>query len=162
MLNIPREVDDEIRACCRGRRPRTKAEYERVASRFDCAVRFYPHPFRASQSTLQDGVIHVPDITADSPVTAHHIHELAEACTRWEGCPPCIAPVTPCKDARHEVARAVNLLEPRRCLTNDLQMRIARMSSALASLVDRAGYQYIGVTVIGDGKSSYKLEYREN
>jgi hypothetical protein len=158
--SLPRAVEFEIRSANRGRMPATRQHIESAAARFGCRVVYHPAPFRPENSVLMDGEIHVPMIDPNKPLHACYLHELAEACMRWEGRAPIIAP-EPTSPAKHEVARAVDLSEPRKCLTQDLNRRIARQAAALAASIEAAGYDHARVCVTAPGKSRVTLHYNQ-
>src|SRR5689334_14285318 len=103
--NIDRIVDAEIRASNNGRMPVNQKQFERSAAHFGCSVQYHLPPFAPESSLLLDGVIHVPAIRPGKPLHRCYIHELAEACARWEGRAPILAP-EPESPTKHEIAGA--------------------------------------------------------
>jgi hypothetical protein len=154
---VSEQVDWEIRAAGGGSWPQSASQYIRAAARFGFDVFFYPEPFDAEQSVTIGTTIHVPQIRRGERLLPCHRHELAEAAMQWEG----RAPESAAETGRHEVARAIDLLEPPRYLTEGLQRRIGKVSAKLADLIDMAGYQRVTVTHLGPGRWSQVLEYVE-
>lgn len=145
--DIPIEIDREIRAANAGRLPRNQREYERLASRFDHTVQYFPVCLGERRACVSEGVIYVPELPPGGRPTRCHIHELAHACERWEGHEPWVLPASQNR-THHDFARCVDLLDPGRpYLTQDLERKIARTAGALAQLLEAAGYQsaYVGV-----------------
>jgi len=156
-MHIPETVDHEIRGANGGVWPQTPSQYLRAAKRFGFDVYFHPPPFPPEQSILIGDTIHVPVIQPGRRLLPCHKHELAEAAMQWEGRPPEAAAGW----ARHEVARAIDLSEPRRYLTEGLQRRIHQAAGKVAELIDMAGFQQVVVTYLGPGKWSADLKYLE-
>ena len=162
--DIPFEIDMEIRAANRGRRPRNQSEYERCVRRFGVTVQYFPTSLGESYACFTEGVIYVPELPHHQRPGRCHIHELAHACEAWEGREPYIAPRQHRSSAaRHEVAGCVDLLDPGRpYLTQALDRQISLTAARLAELLTRAGYQSAHVGIGPGGKPYIDLGYKSD
>jgi hypothetical protein len=114
--------------------PRTASQYEREAARFDHEVVWHSG-MPDSGAFLTEGVIHVPALTVGEAPRRCHIHELAEAALLAEYAPAVVRQVF----ENHDMARAIDLSEPRRCRTSALDHKICKASDKLADLLYASG-----------------------
>lgn len=148
--DIPHEIDVEIRSLFGGRWPRGKSEYLRAAHRFGCSVAFFPRSLGAVRSCfdIEEHVIYVPELGPRENPGRSHRHELAEACAVWEGREPCVIPQKPRPRTRHDYARCVDLLEPKRpFLTVNIEAQIDQHAAAIAELLTAAGFETLYISV---------------
>lgn len=159
-LNIPLEIEAEIRAINGGYWPRDKREYDRAAQRFGCVVMYYPRSLGSGMSSLSENIIYVPELRADEKPGRWHRHELSEACARWEGREPLIVPERK-EFTKHDVARRVDMLDPfRPYLTQDLERKISQCAGVLAQLIEAAGFQSAYITLIPGEAPHIDLGYK--
>lgn len=155
---IPALVEREIRGANRGEWPHDKETFERAAARFGFDVEYLPAPFTADQSGIFGTTICVPIIDPGETLHRCYLHELAEACLQWDGRAPVVTPAQE-SPRRHDIARCIDLLEPRGYLTQDLQIRISRMAGRLAALVSAAGFEKAYLSIAPDGVPTIRLEH---
>lgn len=131
-MRIDRNAMTQLREMIGGW-PRTASQFEREAARFGCEVVWHVG-LGDECSCIDEGVIHVPALGVGEPPRRCHIHELAEAAMTSDDAPPCVSP-----SSRHDIARAIDLSEPRRCRTEALDRKICKASDKLADLLYASG-----------------------
>lgn len=81
-----------------GREPCTIWQYRRLARRLGLRVHWLPRDCDAPAMHRQ-GVIYIRRTHDAARLRREFVHELGEAVSYWDGCPPCVCALT-----RHDVA----------------------------------------------------------